>query len=104
MEKTKTHAVALDWRSVAAHVQALTIPAAIKPGGTLLISHYHLTLRSSAPRFRIIPLGEQRGMAHLRLAELNSSEEEGVWAVYRAWRRVTLLVSALPRTWRADGQ
>ena len=74
MEKTKTHAVALDWRSVAAHVHALTIPAAIKPGGTLLISHSPFT---SGP--------EKKGTSpHLRLAELNSSEDEGVWAVYRA--------------------
>lgn len=42
----RTYAVALDCKRVAAHVQALTIPAAIKPGGTL------------------------------RLAELNSSAEE----------------------------
>lgn len=41
-----TYAVALDCKRVAAHVQALTMPAAIKPGGTL------------------------------RLAELNSSAEE----------------------------
>ena len=33
-----TYAVALDCKMVAAHVQALTMPAAIKPGGTLRLA------------------------------------------------------------------
>jgi len=61
----KPYAVALDCNSVAAHVQALTIPAAINPGGTLHIS----------------PISPKAKSAYLRLAELNSSDEVVLYCV-----------------------
>lgn len=59
------YAVAEDWRRVAAHVHAETIPAAMRPGGTL------------------------------RDAELNSSALLGFQRVYRAWILVMRTMNAL---------
>jgi hypothetical protein len=65
----RTYAVALDCRRVAAHVQALTIPAAINPGGTLRVSRANLL--------------RETDIAYLRLAELNSSADVVLYWVYR---------------------
>jgi hypothetical protein len=73
----RTYAVALDCKRVAAHVQALTIPAAINPGGTLIIS----------PAFMYQFINH---VAHLRLAELNSSAEVVLYCVYLVWSLVKL--------------